>query len=176
MVSRDGAFGILMGATVGTLFLVPAHSSAQDSLSVSCVSVQFLSPLEDLTRCAEEGDAKAQSSLGLRYYAGGGPVPLDYAKAVRWFRLAAEQGHADAQVMLGLMSAEGLGVPKDDAKALQWYLIAAEQGDASAAADGLEAVWRSRDRIQQRMTPEQIAEAERLSRVWMEAHPPDGGN
>ncbi len=35
MVSRDGAFGILMAATVGTLFLVPAHGSAQDSLSVS---------------------------------------------------------------------------------------------------------------------------------------------
>ena len=29
MVSRVGAFGILMGAAVGTLFLVPAHGSAQ---------------------------------------------------------------------------------------------------------------------------------------------------
>ena len=32
-VIRDGAFGILIGAAVGTLFLVPAHGSAQDSLS-----------------------------------------------------------------------------------------------------------------------------------------------
>ena len=30
MVSRDGAFGVLMAAAVGTLFLVPAHGSAQD--------------------------------------------------------------------------------------------------------------------------------------------------
>ena len=29
MVSRDGAWGILIGATIGTLFLVPAHGSAQ---------------------------------------------------------------------------------------------------------------------------------------------------
>ena len=29
MVSRDGAFGMLMGAAVGTLFLVPVHGSAQ---------------------------------------------------------------------------------------------------------------------------------------------------
>ena len=36
MVGRNGAFGILMGAAVGTLFLVPAHGSAQDSLSVPC--------------------------------------------------------------------------------------------------------------------------------------------
>jgi len=35
MVGHDGAFGILIGATVGTFFLVPAHGSAQDSLSVS---------------------------------------------------------------------------------------------------------------------------------------------
>ena len=36
MVSRDGAFGILIGAAAGTLLLVPAYGSAQDSLSVSC--------------------------------------------------------------------------------------------------------------------------------------------
>ena len=167
MVSRPGAFGILIGAAVGACSLVPAHGSAQDSLSVSCVNVQFLSPFEDLTRCAEEGVAKAQGGLGLRYYAGGA-APQDYAEALRWFRLAAEQGHAEAQVLLGVMSASGLGVPKDDAKALQWYLIATEQGD--------EAAQRRRDWIQRRMTPEQVAEAQRLSREWIETHPQDGGN
>ncbi len=157
----------VVGTAVCTLFLVPAHGTAQDSLSVSCVSVQFLSPLEDLNRCAEDGYTKAQSGLGLRYYAGGA-APQDYAEAVRWFRLAAEHGDAEAQVMLGVMSANGLGVPKDDAKALQWYLIATEQGD--------EAAQRRRDWIQPRMTREQIAEAQRLAREWIETHPPDGGN
>ncbi len=60
MVSRDGAFGILMGAAVGTLFLVPAHGSAQDSLAVSCADVTLRSSgLEDLTRCSEQGLAEA---------------------------------------------------------------------------------------------------------------------
>ena len=203
MVSRDGAFGILMGAAVGMLFLVPAHGSAQNSLSVSCESVQFLSPFEDLIRCAEEGDVEAQSSLGLRYYAGGA-APLDYAEALRWFRLAAEQGSAEAQVMLGVMNANGMGVPEDDAKALQWYLMAAEQGDATgqvnlgfmygngdgipenlvsaymwynlSAAQGNETAQSNKDIIEQRMTREQIAEAQRLSREWTETHPQDGGN
>ena len=157
----------VVGAAVCPLFLPPLHGAAQDSPSVSCVSVQFLSPLEDLNRCAEEGVAKAQSGLGLRYYAGGA-APQNYTEAVRWFRLAAEQGHAEAQVMLGVMSANGLGVPKDDAKALQWYLIATEQGD--------EAAQRRRDWIQPRMTPEQVAEAQRLSREWIETHPQGGGN
>ena len=84
MVSRVETFGVLIGAAVCTLFLVPAHGSAQDSLSISIADVQFLSPFEDLTPCAEEGDAEAQGSLGLRYYAGGGAAPLDYAEALRW--------------------------------------------------------------------------------------------
>ncbi len=167
MVSRDGTFGILICAAVGTLFLVPAHGSAQNSLSVSCESVQFLSPFEDLTRCAEEGDAKAQSSLGLRYYAGGA-APLDYAEALRWFRLAAQQGYAEAQVMLGVMTASGMGVPEDLVSAYVWYNLSAAQGNETAQ--------RNKDVIEKRMTREQIAEAQRLSREWIETHRQDGGN
>ena len=40
---------------------------------------------------AEQGDTKAQSNLGLMYDQGLG-VSQDYAEAVRWLRLAAEQG------------------------------------------------------------------------------------
>ena len=59
-------------------------------------------------------------------------VPEDDAEAVRWYRRAAEQGHAGAQYFLGLMYDYGLGVPLDDAEAVIWYRLAAEQGDASA--------------------------------------------
>ena len=131
MVSRDGAFRIFIGAAVGTCFLVPAHGSAQDSLAVSCTYVGPLLPLEDLTRCAELGDAYAQHYLGLKYGAGQG-VPKDDAEAVRWYRLAAEQGNAGAQSSLGWMYANGVGVPEDDAEAARWYRLAAEQGDYSA--------------------------------------------
>ena len=40
-------------------------------------------------------------------------VLKDEAEAVRWFRLAAEQGVADAQNNLGAMYATGKGVLKD---------------------------------------------------------------
>ena len=113
MVSRDGAFGLLMSAAVGTLFFVPAHGSAQDSLSVSCADVYSRSPLEDLTRCVEQGHAGAQSALGLKYASGAG-VPEDDVEAVRWYRLAAEQGYAEAQWLLGSMYGDGDGVPQDD--------------------------------------------------------------
>ena len=166
-MSRDSAFGILIGAAVGTLFLVPAHSSAQDSLSVSCADLYSRSPLEDLIRCAEQGDAYVQSSLGLKYARGTG-VPEDDVEAVRWYRLAAEQGHAEAQWLLGSMYGDGDGVPEDDVLAYMWFNLSVAQGHGSAQD--------SKDIIEGRMTREQIAEAQRLSREWIETHPQDGGN
>jgi TPR repeat protein len=65
------------------------------------------------------------------YYEGEG-VPQDYAEAARWYRLAAEQGNADAQDILGLMYANGAGVAEDAAEALRWWREAAEQGHALA--------------------------------------------
>jgi hypothetical protein len=50
-----------------------------------------------------------------------------------WFRLAAIQGHADAQFNLGGMFENGQGVAKDRAEAARWYRMAAAQGHAVAA-------------------------------------------
>ena len=51
---------------------------------------------------AENGNAAAQYNLGVMYHEGKG-MPQDYAKAVRWFRDAANQGNAYAQHNLGVM-------------------------------------------------------------------------
>ena len=47
----------------------------------------------ELQAKADQGVASAQFNLGLIYLEGQG-VPQDGAEAVRWYRLAAEQGHA----------------------------------------------------------------------------------
>ena len=59
--------------------------------------------LADLHDRAFAGEAQAQYAIGLRYALGRG-VPQDDAEAVAWTRLAAEQGHADAQ---GLAAEQG---------------------------------------------------------------------
>ena len=47
-----------------------------------------------------EDDAEAVPRLDVRLkYANGEGVVEDDAEAVRWYRLAADQGHADAQYM-----------------------------------------------------------------------------
>ena len=56
----------------------------------------------------------------------------DYAEAVKWYRKAAEQGHAEAQYLLGVMYNNGNGVIKDFQEARKWYQKAAEQGHEGA--------------------------------------------
>jgi TPR repeat protein len=80
---------------------------------------------------AAQGDARAESMLGLIYYRGHG-VPEDHKEAAKWFRRAGDQGDAAAQFFLGLMFSEGTGVPQDYAEAAKWYLLAADQGDPQA--------------------------------------------
>jgi hypothetical protein len=56
------------------------------------------------------------------------------AEAVRLYRLAAAQGHAQAQCYLGFMFEDGIGdhVAQDYAEALRLYRLAAAQGHAQA--------------------------------------------
>ena len=65
------------------------------------------------------------------YYNGVG-VARDYAEAAKWYRKAAEQGHADAQYFLGSLYYNGQGVAQDEAEAERWFRKAAVQGHTKA--------------------------------------------
>ena len=82
-------------------------------------------------------------------------VPQDYKTAVKWYTLAAEQGHFGAQHSLGLMYELGLGVMQDSVYAHMWYNIVASQ------ETGLS---RLRDKFAATMTSSQIAEVQKLAR------------
>lgn len=142
---------------------------------------------------AEKGDAITQAAIGYQFRNGVG-VTKDDAEAFKWFRKAAEKGDAFAQLNLGLMYADGEGVPEDDAEAIKWYRRAAEQGDVLAqaslgfiyihgegvpenyvqaymwtnlaAAQGNDTAISHKKRLSIRMTPQQIAEAQRLSAAF----------
>jgi uncharacterized protein len=51
---------------------------------------------------------------------------------VRWYKLSAEQGNADAQYNLGYCFDNGEGVEEDKVEAVRWYKLSAEQGNADA--------------------------------------------
>src|ERR1051325_9682305 len=56
----------------------------------------------------------------------------DFAEALRWYRIAAEKGSAEAQFEIGVLYDTGQGVTQDPAEALRWYQRAADQGFAPA--------------------------------------------
>lgn len=52
--------------------------------------------------------------------------------SLNFFRMAADQGHPEAQFEVGQMFAQGLGVVQQFEEAARWYLLAAKQGHAKA--------------------------------------------
>ena len=128
-------------------------------------------------------------------YNNGEGVLKDDAEAVRWYRLAADQGLASAQLNLGVKYANGEGVLKDDAEAVRWYRLAADQGHADAqfilgfmydtgegvlkdsvlahmwlniaGANGYASARKLRDSLERDMTRAEISRAAELARVCM---------
>jgi TPR repeat protein len=94
----------------------------------------YATALREWTPIAKQGNARAQSNLGLMYYKGHG-VPQNHKTAVKWYRLAAKQGYANAQSNLGFMYDKGRGVPQNKKTAVKWYRLAAKQGFARAQSN-----------------------------------------
>ncbi len=77
---------------------------------------------------AAAGSCFGQFVVGLSSSGGYSGVTKDHAEAVRHYRLAAAQGHAYAQVLLGVSFERGEGVAQDYAEAVRLWRLAAAQG------------------------------------------------
>ena len=110
---------------------------------------------------AEMGYSGAQFQLGFLYRRGEG-VPQDYVEAAKWLQLAANQGHVWAQSNLAFMYRDGEGVPQDYVKAHMWFNLASAGASAKDRYNYVE----YRDELAKKMTPAQIAEAQKLARDW----------
>ena len=153
--------------------------------------------LQELRPLAEQGNAEAQSRLGLMYLYSFA-LDRDVTEALRWSRKAADQGDAIGKGSLGLLYYHGYaGLEQDYAEALRWFLKAAEGGHVTsqvslgnmhrdgigvaqdyvtahmwyniATAAGSVGARENRDEIASRMTADAIAEAQRRARVCMES-------
>ena len=110
---------------------------------------------------AQSGRPLAQTYLGYMYQNGLG-VPRDYTIAAGWFNQAAEQGEPTAQFLLGLLFDKGFGVPQDWVQAEVWLNLA-----ASRAGPRERDYWsRVRDAVAQKLTLNQLAEAQRRAFAW----------
>ena len=118
-------------------------------------------------KAADQGNAGAQLSLGVMYSQGHG-LPQDFVEAVRWYRKAADQGNAYAQSLLAISYRDGKGIPQDYVQAHKWFNLAVSQLSPTdeSRADIRNSAERGRESIASKMTPAQIAQAQKLAREW----------
>jgi TPR repeat protein len=97
-------------------------------------------------------------------YLSGRGVPQDFVTAAMWFRRAADQGEDTAQFLLGMLYQMGNGVPQDHMQANKCFNLSASRTRLTGKdRDGL---FKVRDDLAAKMTPEQVAEAQRLACEW----------
>jgi S1-C subfamily serine protease len=120
-----------------------------------------------LRKAAEQNLAHAQYGLGVCYATGQG-VAKDEAEAVNWLRKAAEQNCDRAQYKLAVCYYYGQGVAKHYVEAYKWILLAAAQGGEYSK--------KFATRLENVMTPEQIAEGQRLARAFTPREVPSEGS
>jgi S1-C subfamily serine protease len=132
--------------------------------------------------------AKSAAKIGNPYfqnvlandYALGIGVSKDDVEAAKWYRRSAMQGDSFGEESMGRIYETGTGVPQDYVQAYKWFNLAAAQGFVSSdvyfafdfgvahqaaaiAIQGFEPAQKNRDEIAQKITSDQIAEAQRLS-------------
>ncbi len=81
-----------------------------------------------------------------------------HSEALSEWRAAANSGDAKAMLALGRLYVQGLGVPQNYVHAHMWFSLAASQFEAEAMKE--------RDALAERMSPEQVAEAQKQAAAW----------
>lgn len=119
---------ILLGGFLGTAQAANDYEAANRAVRSGnpAEAYYLMRPL------AEDDDEEAAYFLGWMYHEGLGLV-ADDRKAVRWWKPAAEEGHVESMMALGLLYQRGgASVEKDIGKAVDYYLQAAAAGEEDA--------------------------------------------
>ena len=145
------------------------YAAAQSNLGFMYIKGQgvrqdYADALKWFHLAADHGDVDAQFNIGGMYEHGQG-VPQDYTEALKWYRLAAERGYANAQINLGNLYAHGRGIMQDYVQAYMWFNLAATHIRASNT-ERRDLIKKNLDAVAPKMTPAQIAEAQRLADEW----------
>jgi hypothetical protein len=122
--------------------------------------------LERLREGARNGDAEAQFDLAKAYETGRSGLPQDLIQAQRLYRAAADQGEPFAEFSLGVLFNFGKGVKRDYVQAYTWY----ERAALHTTGGDRETIVEMRNVVAEKLTHQQIAEAQRIAAEWKPAH------
>ncbi len=114
------------------LLVSSAHAVSFEEANAALGRKDYAAAMAMLVPLATGGDASAQYLLGVIYGKGNAIVAEDDVQAAKWYRMAAEQDHKEAQTRTAMMYAYGCGVKQDYAEAFKWFIKSAENGYAPA--------------------------------------------
>ena len=161
----------MIASALVALLLVASPVAAQSSLEADMRAAAGAYERKDMAAAAriwkawaDKGNAEARTLLGAMYWSGEG-VPRDHKEAARLYLLAANQGYARAQNDIGFMLGFEGSPPHDDIEAYKWIALAVK-GYTAKNQDRLDQARKDLATLAARMTPAQIAEAERRAKAW----------
>jgi TPR repeat protein len=129
----------------------PARADSWKEATAAFAHKEYAKAMKLFKPLAEKGNALAQYNIALMHKMGLG-VPKSEKEARKWARLAAKQGHADAQLLMGSLYYKQSGEESPDVlRAYIWYEASAAQGNPEAKKDLAS--------LTKEMTPQQVAEA-----------------
>ena len=109
------------------------HTAALLIVGLTLPSLSAGQPdVDSLTAQATAGAPNAQFELAGLYARGEEGVEQDLALAANWFRSSASQGHAEAQLTIGVYYLLGQGVAQDHEEAVRWFRLAGDQDNVFA--------------------------------------------
>lgn len=123
-------------------------------------------------KAAAQGVLYSVAALGFSYAHGKG-IEKDMERGVGLLRAAADMGESFSQYNLGDLYRAPGGLPKDLAQTYAWHAImmaslpeSPSVTNPATQAKMIEVTQFRLDRLAQKMTPEQIAEGERIAAQW----------
>jgi TPR repeat protein len=123
------------------------------------VTQDYVEAMKCYQLAAALGDPTAALYIGTMNYSGLG-VETDRSEAFNWYRLSATRGNVQAQIYLAAMYADGDGVAQDFVRAHKWFNILSAEGNDTGSA--------FRGKMAERMTSDQITEAQKMARECWE--------
>jgi TPR repeat protein len=153
---------------VGPKVIYNSSYRNQDYISTLKTPMQIAEDIEALLTPSEM--AEVEYSIGEAYHDGDG-MPQNDAQAIRWWMRAAERGYRLATYALVSAYTDDESVHEDYIKAYMWFCIGEEWlGVGREFISFTSEFVRQTGYLQHSLTPEEIGEAKRLAREWIESH------
>jgi uncharacterized protein len=153
---------IIMTAIIALCSLT-SHAGADST--ADCLSYlkseNFQLAIAACTDAAAQGDASAQTNLGMMYADGLG-VERDLQEAMRLYFEASKQGNLAARMLIAFQYQRGKGVAADSVLALKWFILAAEDNNELAAI--------MRDNQASNMAAREIADAQSRAQQCLDSN------